>query len=130
MFIKTICSILTVLIINAMLVVGCDESPSNPNENLLPVSFSQDILQIFQQHGCTSCHGGEAGLFVTTVGGLLQGGDHGPAIIRNDAENSNLVRKLSSNPPFGERMPLGASPVPENQQNTIKQWINEGAEDN
>jgi hypothetical protein len=130
MFIKTICSILTVLIMNAFLVVGCDDSPSNPNEHTPPVSFSQDILPIFQQHGCTSCHGGEAGLFVTSVEGLLQGGDHGPAIIRNDAENSNLIGKLSPNPPFGERMPLGASPVPENQQNTIKQWINEGAEDN
>jgi uncharacterized protein YcfL len=34
MFIKTICSILTVLIINAILVVGCDEPSSNENEHI------------------------------------------------------------------------------------------------
>jgi len=37
---------------------------------------------------------------------------------------------MSPNPPLGNRMPLGMSPVPEGQQNTIRDWINEGAEDN
>lgn len=121
------------LFINALLVVGCDDTPSDPTENGLVeerVSFLEDILPIFTQHGCTSCHGGEAGLFVTTVAGLLEGGDNGPAIEPGDAKNSLLIQKLSSNPPFGDRMPQGAPPVPESQQNTIKQWINEGAEDN
>jgi hypothetical protein len=133
MLLKVINCVVAVLFINALLVVGCDDSPSDPTDNNNVeerVSFVEDILPIFTQHGCTSCHGGEAGLFVTTVEGLLEGGDNGPAIEPGDAENSLLIQKLSPDPPFGDRMPQGAPPVPESQQNTIKQWINEGAEDN
>jgi len=111
------------------LTAGCNDStPSEPVEDI--ISFSNDVLPIFQQHGCSSCHGGEAGLFVTTVQGLLAGGENGPAVIPGDSQNSMLIQKLSPNPPFGGRMPLGSSPVPESQQNIIKQWIDEGAEDN
>ncbi len=108
---------------------GCNDStPSEPVEDT--ISFSNDVLPIFQQHGCSSCHGGEAGLFVTTVQGLLTGGDNGPAVIPGDSENSLLIQKLSPEPPFGGRMPLGGTPVPESQQTIIKEWIDEGAKDN
>jgi len=133
MLLKMINGVVAVFFINAFLLVGCNESPSDPedkNDTENVISFSDDIIPIFTQHGCTTCHGGEAGLFVTTVGGLLEGGDNGPAIVPGDAENSLLIQKLSPNPPFGDRMPQGAPPVPESQQNTIKRWINEGAEDN
>ncbi len=133
MLLKIINFVVAVLFINAFLVVGCDDSSSEPEynddmENF--ISFMDDIIPIFTQHGCIACHGGEAGLHVSTVEGLLEGGDNGPAIVPGEAENSLLIQKLSPNPPFGDRMPQGAPPVPESQQNTIKQWINEGAEDN
>src|ERR1043165_2153098 len=70
------------------------------------VSFRMDVLPILSRYGCTGCHGGRAGLNVGSVAGLLQGGDHGPAIVAGKADSSLLVQKISSNPPFGDRMTL------------------------
>jgi hypothetical protein len=122
--------ILASLFICMLVCTGCNDNPTESTDPIDEVSFSQHVLPIFQQHGCISCHGGEAGLFVTSVAGLLEGGEHGPAIVPFDADNSILVGKISPNPPFGDRMPQGAPPVPPDQQNIIKQWIDEGAEDN
>ena len=94
------------------------------------ISFSRDILPIFNQKGCISCHGGSGGLFVGTVAQLLQGGNHGPVIVPGNAGASNIVKKLSPTPPFGDRMPLGGPYLPDALQQTIKDWINQGAKDN
>ena len=94
------------------------------------VSFSSDILPIFVQKGCASCHGGSGGLFVGSVAQLLQGGDHGPAIVPGNADASHIVQKLSSTPPFGSRMPLGGPYLPTSTIQVIKDWINQGALNN
>jgi len=114
MLTKLIYCITSVLFINALLVVGCDDSSTDPP--MEEVSFINDVLPIFQQHECAACHGGEAGLFVTTVQGLLDGGENGPAIDPGNADNSLVIQKLSLNPPFGDRIPQGASAVPESRR--------------
>ncbi len=93
-------------------------------------SFRNNILPILNANGCAGCHGGNGGLTVTSVGALLAGGDHGPAIVPGNADSSNLVRKLLSPPPFGSRMPLGGTPLPDASVGLIRAWINEGAKDN
>lgn len=122
------------LVMLSIVLTGCnDDDPVGPDPSE-DVSFSQHVLPIFQQHGCTDCHGAtlqENNLRVDSVERLLIGGDQlGPAVIPGNAEESPLIRQMSANPPLGNRMPLGMSPVPESQQNTIRDWINEGAEDN
>jgi hypothetical protein len=94
------------------------------------VSFATEVLPILTTAGCTECHGGSGGLTVGTVPQLLAGGDHGPAVISGKADSSNLVRKLQAPPPFGSRMPLGGSPLPDASIATIKNWINQGAHNN
>jgi hypothetical protein len=128
---KPICGIIVFIIFG---ITGCNnDDPVGPDPDE-EVSFSQHVLPIFQQNGCTGCHGAspppENNLRVDSVTRLLQGGVSGPAIIPGDADGSLLIRQMSDNPPLGNRMPLGMSPVPQNQQNTIRRWINEGAEDN
>jgi len=93
-------------------------------------SFRNDVLPILSGAGCTGCHGGNGGLSVGTVGALLDGGDHGPAIVPGDASASNLIRKLSATPPFGARMPLGGPYLADTTIGVIRTWINEGAADN
>ena len=93
-------------------------------------SFRNDVLPILNANGCSGCHGGNGGLTVTSVGALLAGGDHGPAVVPGNADSSNLVRKLLSPPAFGSRMPLGGSPLPDASVGLIRAWINEGAKDN
>jgi len=93
------------------------------------VSFSSNILPIFLRNGCLSCHGGLGGLEVGTVAQLLRGGDHGPVIVPGNAAASHIIQKLSPNPPFGERMPLGGS-LPDSTVQVIRNWINQGAHNN
>ena len=94
------------------------------------VSFSRDILPVLENYGCTSCHGGTAGLTVGTVAGLLAGGLHGPAIVPGDAASSNIVKKISPNAPFGDRMPQGGPYLDAATIRLFVNWINQGAKNN
>ena len=87
-------------------------------------------LTIFRNYGCTGCHGGTHGLDVTTVQGLLTGGFHGPAVIPMKADCSIVIRKILSNPPFGDRMPQGGAFVSDQDVQVFKDWINQGAKNN
>ena len=121
-----------------MFVAGCKDSGVEPQATTPPVtppatsavSFSQRVLPIFQRHGCTGCHGGSGGLTVGTVAQLLAGGDHGAAVVAGQADNSNLIKKLQSPPPFGVRMPQGGPYLPDSTITVLKTWINEGALNN
>jgi hypothetical protein len=116
---------------------GCMDEGSMITPELTPVvagpdsvSFIRDIKPIFDRAGCTSCHGGNGGLYVSTVALIRQGGIHGPAVIPGDAANSILAQKISATPPFGDRMPQGGPYLPDSVQQVIRQWINQGALDN
>jgi hypothetical protein len=119
-------------------VVGCQDLGSEPPMMgaappvpvPVTVSFANTIIPIFQTYGCYQCHGGTNNLDTHTVAGLLQGGDHGPAIVPGNADASLIILKTSSTPPFGDRMPQGGLPVPENVRNIIRDWINQGAKNN
>ncbi len=100
---------------------------SGPN---VEVSFSKNVISIFQTYGCIGCHGGTNGLNLNTVQGLLTGGFHGPAVIPFKAESSIVIRKILPNPPFGDRMPQGGTFVTDQDVKVLKDWINQGAKDN
>ena len=102
----------------------------NQPQQSADVSFQNHIRPIFQSHGCVGCHGGSGGLSLQTVAQLLQGGSHGAAIVAGKAGSSTLIAKLSPNPPFGSRMPLGGPYLPDSTIQLIAQWINQGAKDN
>jgi hypothetical protein len=125
----------------ALFLAGCSdmgnapEAPdptttSPPPQQGPNVSFANQVSPIFQRYGCYGCHGGSGGLFVATVAQLLRGGDHGPAVVAGKADTSNLVRKLSATPPFGDRMPQGGPYLPDSTIQVIRLWINQGANDN
>lgn len=93
-------------------------------------SFANDVLPRLSQYGCIGCHGGNGGLFVDTQPHLLQGGNHGPAVIAGNADGSILIKKISTTPPFGDRMPQGGPFLADSTIQVIKDWINQGALDN
>jgi hypothetical protein len=130
-----------VFVAAALVLAGCSDQGSNPanadtsvppstTSESTSVSFQTQIKPIFQRYGCASCHGGSGGLFVQSVAQLLQGGTDGPAVTPGKADNSLIIRKLSSTPPFGDRMPQGGPYLPDNTVQVIKDWINQGAKDN
>ncbi len=126
------------LLASAILFLGCSDMGGNPVVPVTPppvlkvdsVSFSRDVRPICQRYGCLSCHGGSGGLFLGTVAQMLQGGDHGPAVVPGNADASNIIKKLSPNPPFGDRMPQGGPYLPDSTLQVIRNWINQGAKDN
>src|SRR5712692_2332063 len=91
------------------------------------VAFQRDVQPIFRDH-CISCHGPEMqmnGLRLDRRADAMRGGtqtDIGPG----NADGSRLYHRLIGTA-FGTRMPP-AGPLTDDQVNTIKQWIDEGAE--
>lgn len=105
---------------------GEDPPPPPPTQ----VSFMNHVRPIFAANGCDNCHGGNGGLNVQTVAQLLQGGNNGPAVVPGNSAGSNLIRKLSPSPPFGNRMPQGGPYLPEATIQIIRDWIDQGAQNN
>jgi ankyrin repeat protein/mono/diheme cytochrome c family protein len=97
--------------------------------NQLParIDFQRDVQPIFREH-CVSCHGPDqqmSGLRLDRRADALRGGsqsDIGPGT----AQGSRLYHRLIGTT-FGMQMPP-AGPLGAEQIETIKQWIDEGAD--
>jgi hypothetical protein len=103
-------------------------------------SFSSVIQDIFNRRGCNSgsCHGSSqsAGL------DLRAGNAHGELVnvpstqtsvarvVPGDADASYLIIKVEGRQSVGERMPLGGSPLDNIDLTNLKNWINQGAQNN
>jgi mono/diheme cytochrome c family protein len=87
--------------------------------------FERDVQPILTAH-CFKCHGAEkrkGGLDLRTVGGMLQGGDDGPVVVKGSAEKSILFEQIATH-----AMPPGKAPkLTDAQVHTIRDWINGGA---
>ena len=77
---------------------------------------------------CGGCHttGNSSGFNLASYSSLMTTGNHGPVIIPFDSENSIIIQKLNSDPPFGNQMPP-TGPLPFETIDFLAQWINEGA---
>ncbi len=131
--------LLLLLLAGAMILPACKDMGTAPPASTpappplpsgTPVSYRTDILPILENSGCVGCHGGTNGLTVSSVAGLLHGGLHGPAVVPGNADSSNIVRKISPNPPFGDRMPQGGPYLSTATIQLIRTWIDQGAKDN
>ena len=100
------------------------------------ISFMLDIRPIIQNNSCLNCHGGS-----NTSGGMNMGtatytnlvnasGNNGDIITPGNASASNFYLKTTSTPPFGSQMPLGMTPLSAADQLKLRDWINQGAQDN
>ena len=95
------------------------------------IDYGTEIQPILANN-CNSCHSGGgnsfdsspyADLIASTSPSNRYNSKH---IIPGDANNSPLVDKIEASPQFGSRMPQGGQ-LTTDQINKIKQWINEGA---
>lgn len=100
------------------------------------VSFSQDVKPIIDKH-CISCHTpdgqGEvaSGFDMTTYDGVMKGARFGPMIIANDVEGSNMIVLMEGRADPSISMPHGQhGAVPEEEIQTIRLWIDQGAKNN
>jgi hypothetical protein len=95
------------------------------------VSYTNDLLPLFELRGCASCHGGTNGLFLDSRAAILQGNsNHGPVVTRRNGPGSVIVKKVRGTAGFGVRMPQGSAPLVESEILLISDWIDQGTRDN
>jgi len=110
-----------------LLVAGVASRPALAADEAGVEFFEKNVRPVLVQH-CYECHGPdkqEANLQVDTVGGMLRGGDQGPAVVPGDPDASLLVKGLRYDdidfqmPPKGK---LAAEKIA-----AIEKWIKSGA---
>lgn len=110
-----------------------DAAPEADGGGAPPVRWEEDVRPLLQAKGCTAnaCHGvaQAAELDATTVEGLRQGGEHGPAVVPCEPGAGELLPKVRPDPPYGERMPNDEdlSPLTAAQIELLRRWIAQGA---
>lgn len=94
------------------------------------VDFNTQVKPILNKK-CITCHGGvkrEADFSLLFRQEAMAKAESGKfAIIPGDASGSELIRRITSHDPE-VRMPYKKDPLTKNEIETLKQWINQGAE--
>ena len=92
------------------------------------VSFQEDILPILQAscatQGCHADPNPRVGLNLETYAGFEKGSLGGPVFNPGDSKGSKVIRRID-----GGGMPP-AGPLPKDQIQLFKDWIDEGAKNN
>ena len=103
------------------------EPPPQP-EPAPGVSFQEDILPILQAscatQGCHADPNPSVGLNLETYAGFEKGSLGGPVFNPGDSKGSKVIQRID-----GGGMPP-AGPLPEDQIQLFKDWIDEGAKNN
>ena len=91
--------------------------------------FEQKIRPVLVKH-CYECHSGDSeeiggSLWLDSAGGMIRGGDSGPAIQPGDAEASRLISAIRYQ---SSEMPPD-QPLPDAVIDNFVSWINAGAKD-
>jgi hypothetical protein len=114
-----------IAILAALLAGGCSTEKK-------PV-FLADVKPILDKH-CAECHapGGEgalkSGFLVDSYASVMQGTKYGPVVVPGSAESSSLYRLVAGQVDPSIQMPHGEQALTEAEIETIKRWINQGAD--
>ena len=93
-----------------------------------PPSFADEILPLFESE-CNMCHGSAGGWDGTSYETVMNSGDHGPAVIPGDVENSLLAQKMLDQQETGTVMPPSGM-LSQADIQLVLDWIRAGAPDN
>jgi len=126
---KQIAKFLTASII-ILLLTSCEDSSTGQ------ISFAKQVAPILATH-CLSCHTSEgegfkkSGLNMETYESLMKGTKFGPVIVPGDVLSSSLVILIDGKADPTIKMPHGSlQMIPQQERDTIKQWIQQGAKNN
>jgi Protein of unknown function (DUF1553)/Protein of unknown function (DUF1549)/Planctomycete cytochrome C len=103
-------------------------SDSNPQNNG-KVDFGRDVLPILEA-SCKGCHSGEeaqGGLDLTSEARVFAGGNSGRLFVPGRSSESLLIQRLVGQS-GKSRMPLGGIALTDDKIQTIRAWIDEGAQ--
>jgi len=112
----------------AVMATGCDREQV--------VSYSAQVKPILDDN-CLACHrqGGEgfeaSGFSMETYDDLMKGTRNGPMVVPGDTLGSNLLVLMEGRADPSISMPHGSGEtIPEQDIQTIRTWISQGAENN
>src|SRR5690348_11670575 len=97
---------------------SCGVSANEPPQ---PAPFERDVWPILAAN-CVACHGAEkpkGGLDLRSVPSILRGGENGAAIVKNDAEASLMVERVTA----GEMPPDGKRKLTADEVAIVRAWI-------
>ena len=90
------------------------------------INFTDHVLPVFRQH-CLKCHNAneaKGGLAIDSYAALMEGGGSGEIVYDGDADGSRLYQLMTHEDT--PEMPPNQDPLPKEQLDIIKQWINGG----
>jgi Planctomycete cytochrome C len=120
------------LLLIAAGLASCDK-PEQPR--LQKVTYADDVVPIIQKH-CAECHvagkqGARAsGLLMDSYESLMKGTSFGPVIHPGSAMASSLYILVSGKDKLTITMPHGKEPLSDEEIETIRVWIENGAAEN
>jgi len=123
---NTLCRLSFILLLTCT--ASVDGAPQDSNAGQQKISYYRSIRPILQRQ-CSGCHFAgkrEGGLSVVAFSELLKGGEAGLSIVVGKPDDSLLVKNISGEDPA---MPLTGEPLPDAAIQTIRAWIEQGAED-
>lgn len=118
--------------VNATISSGSALGIISASDGGVDVSWAGSVNPVLSST-CGSCHPSNGGGFsVASPTMLMTTGTDAPNVIPGDGAGSNLIDKLSSASPSigGARMPLGGPYLSAGTIATIRQWIDQGAQNN
>ena len=112
---------------------ACSDSKDDEKEQIVVVpeivSYQMDVQPLFDS-SCTSCHGNQGKLSLSTYQNTMKGGESGSVIIPNNGSESLLVKKLNGTA-SGQRMPPDSKyHWSETKIVLVTKWIDQGAKNN
>lgn len=119
-------------IIPFLIIFGCDDTTGPGADIVFPdvnVSYSQHVQPLFNQtcalSGCHDDATAQRGLSLTSYTNLTT---HPGTVVPGDPDASILYLRITGQ--ISPQMPLNRPPLNQNQQQGIRTWIEEGAENN
>jgi len=87
-------------------------------------TFQHEVLPLMEKK-CIACHGGGktpmAGLDLRTLDGVVKGSSKGPVVMPGNPDASRLWIMIRDG-----KMPMGGSPLSEDEKQLIREWIEKG----
>lgn len=99
------------------------------------VSYKADVAPIIAKH-CVECHKPDgkgyekSGQDMSSYDALMKGTEFGPTIKPKDSFDSPLVMMIEGRVDPSIKMPHGRDPIPKEQIEIVKLWIDQGAKNN
>ncbi|MCG6884488.1 MAG: hypothetical protein LJE62_12110 [Silicimonas sp.] len=89
----------------------------------------KDVSEVFVRRciNCHAAHGASKGLRLDSYAATLEGSENGPVVVSGDPAASEMIRRLTGE--STPRMPFLGRPLPPEELELIRRWIETGLRD-